>query len=290
MTQRTESFTKWLALGLAGALLAVGGCSDDSTKPDEADPPGIPPVSTFVLDTAAFPDTSSSGLHNPATPIEAAVAREARALAYQNWGWAALNVAVWNTIITVTLAVPVAAFVESFNHEPEQRPDGSWVWSYDFSIVQVQYSAELHGALDATGVKWDMYISKAGGYSDFHWYSGHSDYLVTEGWWTLNKNPDAPEPFIGIEWHRAQDGSTGDIKYTVIEPDSPGNGGYIHHGIVGGQPALLYDAFYDIYHVEDDNHIDIEWSRASWEGRVKDPAHFGDEDWHYWDGNLEDTE
>ena len=271
---------------LLGAAVWLAGCGEDSTEPETAEPPEIPPASTFVLDTAAFPDTSSAGPNCAATPIEAAVAREARALSYQNWGWAALNVAVWNTVITVMLAVPAASFVESFNHEPEQQPDGSWVWAYDFSIVQVQYSAELHGALDATGVQWDMYISREGEYTDFHWYSGHSDYLVTEGWWALNKDPDDPEPFISIEWHRAQDGSTGDIKYTNVEPGSPGNGGYIHYGIV----TSLYDAFYDIYHVEDDNHTDIEWGRATWEGRVKDPAHFGDDEWHYWDSNLEDTD
>jgi hypothetical protein len=282
--QRRHPAARLLVLPLLAALW-LGGCSEDSTEPETGEPPAIPPASTFVLDTASFPDTSSVGAANGATPIEAAVASAARSLSYQNWGWAALNVAVWNTIITVTLAVPVAAFVESFNHEPVQQLDGSWVWSYDFSIVQVQYSAELHGALDATGVQWDMYISQQGGYADFLWYSGHSDFLVTEGWWTLNKNPEEPVQFIGIEWHRAQDGSTGDIKYTNIEPGAAGNGGYIHYGIT----TSLYDAFYDIYHVESDNHTEIDWSRATWEGRVKDPAHFGDEEWHYWDSNLEDS-
>ncbi len=274
-----------VTLAVLGAAAVLAGCGEDSTEPDTVEAPEIPPISTFVLDTAAFPDTSSVGARHPITPIEAAVAREARTMSYQNWGWAALNVAVWNTIITVTLAVPVAAFVESFNHDPEQQPDGSWVWVYEFSIVQVNYSAELHGELDATGVQWDMYISKEGGYSDFLWYSGHSDYLVTEGWWTLNKDPEQPVPFMGIQWHRAQDGSTGDIKYTNIEPGGAGNGGYIHYGIT----TSLYDAFYDIYRVEDDAHTDIEWSRSTWEGRVMDPAHFGDAEWHYWDSNLEDT-
>ena len=50
-----------------------------------------------------------------------------------------------------------------------------------------------------------------------------------------------------------------------------------------------YEAFYDIYNAADVNQVDIDANRTSNEGRVRNPAHFGDEEWHYWDGNHCDS-
>jgi hypothetical protein len=50
-----------------------------------------------------------------------------------------------------------------------------------------------------------------------------------------------------------------------------------------------YDAFYDIYNAGRDNHTNIEWNLDEKYGRVKDPFHFGDEDWHCWNNLLDDA-
>ena len=52
---------------------------------------------------------------------------------------------------------------------------------------------------------------------------------------------------------------------------------------------LPYDAMYDIFNKGQNNLTEIKWNRTSKDGRVKDPAHFGDEDWHCWNHLLEDT-
>ncbi|KPL16217.1 MAG: hypothetical protein AMJ92_13060, partial [candidate division Zixibacteria bacterium SM23_81] len=119
------------------------------------------------------------------------------------------------------------------------------------------------------------------------WYYGDADLFLTEGTWILNKDPEEPEPFVGIEWHRKVQDTTADIKYTNIVPDGPENGGYIFYGITNDTP---YDAFYDIYNKGYDNLTNIEWNRATKDGQVKDPHHFEDEEWHCWDGDLEDIE
>ena len=62
--------------------------------------------------------------------------------------------------------------------------------------------------------------------------------------------------------------------------------GFIEYGVIDDD---TYDAFYDIYNAADVNQVDIDANRTSNEGRVRNPAHFGDEEWHYWDGNHCDS-
>ena len=262
---------------LSVAILVFAGCSDDKSTEAKSEPPVMPPVSSFQMDFNDFP------LSNPkilATPGDV--------LSHDNWGWAALNVVFWQTLVTAGMAVPAAAFVESFTHEPEQQPNGIWIWSYDFSILGgVLHTASLHAEVDISGIQWEMYISKQNEFTDFLWYSGQSDLFATEGTWTLNYKPEDPTPWIGIEWHRNLQDSTADIKYSNIIPGDPENGGYIFYGTT---TDTTYDAFYDIFNRERDNHTNIQWNRTTESGRVSDVWHFGDSDWRCWDPDLEDTE
>ena len=88
----------------------------------------------MVMDFSEFPDTSSSALIKGEST-------------YQNWGWAALNVAVWSSVLKLTLAIPVAAYLESFNHEPVLQADCSWLWSYSVQLelmsILLNYLAKL---------------------------------------------------------------------------------------------------------------------------------------------------
>jgi hypothetical protein len=265
------------ALAVATALFL--SCGEDKPAEPEAEAPQIPPVSTFLMNFDDFPSggKTSGGNIDPS----------AKLLSRDNHNWAALHVGVWNLIITVGLAVPSATFVESFAHQPQQQPDGSWKWAYDVTVSGDLYSAALYGSISNFGTQWEMYISKQGEFADFMWYSGEADLFLTEGTWTLNKHPEEPIPFVGIEWHRNIADSTADIKYTNIEPGGAENGGYIFYGVT---TDTTYDAFYDIYNKSADNLIDIEWNLTGKDGRVKDPVHFQDEEWHCWDGEWQDIE
>jgi hypothetical protein len=192
---------------------------------------------------------------------------------------------VWNTLITLGFAIPVAAFLEAFAHEPVRQPDGAWLWDYNFT-VDVIHLAELYGKVDGDEVVWEMYISREDAYTEFLWFSGRSHLDGSEGTWTINQDPYNPIPMIGVLWHIDSEGGTADIKYTNVVPDGPENGGYIHYGVTSGTP---YDAFYDIYNKGKDNHTYIEWNLDLENGRVKDPDHFDDSDWHCWDEFHDDT-
>jgi hypothetical protein len=221
-----------------------------------------------------------------AGPGQGGGGRAAFADSRANWTWAAGNVAVWNFIITVGLAVPAAAFLEAFHHQPVRETDGTWVWSYNVEVAHALHLAELHGKATDDGIQWAMHVSKEDAYSDFIWYTGESNVGGTEGTWIVNYSPDNSYPLLGILWHRNPEEATADIRYTNIVPGGAENGGYIYYGIRDNLPL---DAFYDIYNKSQDNLITIQWSLEAANGRVSDPIHFGDAGWHCWDENLDDT-
>ena len=205
----------------------------------------------------------------------------------KNWGFAAINVGFWNAILFVGLVIPVAAFLESFNHSPEQQPDYTWVWSYDVTINDIAHMVELHGRYIDNGVRWEMYVSKEGEYTEFQWYYGESALPATEGYWILKKNPSDPTDLLRIDWHRDIAEDSHDIKYTNIVPGGPENGGYILYEVTAETP---YDRSYEIYNKGKRNTTYIEWDSAQRAGQVKDLRHFGDSEWHCWDANQRDID
>lgn len=268
-------------------------------RPDAGEPPEIPPISTFIIDFDNFlsDDDESSDIvgteqsfryaaHTP--QVTDLFAEDVNDPAEQkNWGFAALNVGFWNVVLFVGLAIPVASFIESFNHSPEQQPDYTWVWSYEVPFDGDVFSAELHGRFVDNGVRWEMYVSKEGGYQDFQWYYGESNLPATEGFWILKKNHADPSDLLRIDWYRDIASASSDIQYTNIVPGGPENGGYIFYEV---NESGRYDRAYEIYNKGKDNTTYIEWNVATQEGRVKDSRHFGDSDWHCWGMEHEDTE
>lgn len=281
----------------AFCLLAFSlvSCASSANKIDTSKPPQIPPESTFVMDfddfTSASEVSTDTGHIQLASFIFAGVMRHhdtANALGDRsNWGYAALNVGFWNIVGFLGLVVPVASFVESFNHTPVQQPDSNWVWTYDVPVAGDVYTAELHGIYIDDGVRWEMYVSKQGEYSDFLWYYGESDLPATEGYWVLKNKPSDRTDLIRIDWHRNLSNNTGDIKYTNIVPGGPENGGYISYVISIGKP---YDRSYEIFNKGKNQTTYIEWNSDTKEGRVRDALHFGDNNWRCWNSQLVNTE
>ncbi len=51
-----------------------------------------------------------------------------------------------------------------------------------------------------------------------------------------------------------------------------------------------YNSYVNIFDSGVDKHSIIEWNNTTKIGRIKDPRHFDDENWHCWDGNYIDTD
>lgn len=250
---------------MAFLATSLNSCKKDNQK----DAPLLPPQSSFIMDMSDFNNELKS-----------------TTITYTNYLWAVTNVGVWNTILTVNLAIPVASFVEAFNHEAFYDPaTESWVWSYNFTVGNDIYLASLKGKYISNGVEWKMYISKSDSFTGFLWYSGVSNQAGTEGSWILKNDPLNNQDFIKINWHR-NNYNDASIKYENVLAGNANLGTYILYG-VNNDP--IYNAYYNIFNNTNSNLTEIKWHRVNQYGRIKDMAHFNDANWHCWDGNHLDV-
>lgn len=263
---------------LAIFTLIFLGCEKDEKSPQ------LPPEESMTMDFSAFTNPKSATLVKESPSVT-------------NYTYSALNVAFWNTILYVNMAVPVASFKTAFKHLPVKTAEKTWEWSYRVEGFGNDYLARLSGTIVNDSVEWEMHVQRTGTnpFDEFVWYSGTSANDRSGGYWILNHSHTFQERLLKIEWNR--DGSeTGEIKYTLIREKNDARaveknkGAFIKHGITDD----YYNGYYDIhiFDVPDNKFIDvnIKWNRTTKEGKVKSPDFYNDSDWHCWDSNGNDSD
>lgn len=238
--------------------------------------PALPAIESFVMPMDGLEKTDSLPTND-----ETVDTRSGKG----NFAFAGLNVLVWNSVLTVTMAVPVASFAEAFNHEAIFVGNNTFEWRYNFRAVGKIHTATLSAEVLNTDedIAWTMTISQRNGFQDFVYYTGLTTKAGTANW-TLNHQPNNPESFLQIDYDKVSDAEFG-IKYTNIRPTHDNNGDFIEFNAL---PTGDMNRFYDIYDATDDNLINIEWNEPNGNGRVKNFNHFGDDVWHCWDTEQED--
>ena len=90
------------------AFLLLSGCNTDDLIPfaNNDGGPEVPASDTMVMDTESMTSTSAV-----AASVGGFSTAEVTLLSTSNHNFAAFNVGIWNTVIKVGLAVPVAAFL-----------------------------------------------------------------------------------------------------------------------------------------------------------------------------------
>ncbi|MFK7807106.1 MAG: hypothetical protein AB8F74_04815 [Saprospiraceae bacterium] len=245
--------------------------------------PQLPPAESFIMDFNGYEEADSSQIMSPENG-----GADARTDTYQNWFHAVSNVVVWNSVLVVNLAIPTAAFRESFNHDAQPQGNGLWVWEYDYQNNNNTFTAKLEGQiLDTEEIEWKMYISKENGFQDVLWYSGITS--PTQAVWNLNHKPFNPESYLSIEYHKDNGSGEASIKYTNIVPNGDNNGSFIEFQ-KDETGTADFNRGYDVYLAPNDRLIEIEWNRPGHDGRVKDEIRFGNEEWQCWDESQIDVE
>ena len=276
MKLRELILTKCFAVYFLAFSMMISSCSeDDGVGAPPGPAPAVPPATTFELDLSQLP-TEDGG--RPAGRGETGT----------HWGQSVLGIGIWNIIIGAATVIPVTAFKASISQTPEFIGNATWQWTFDFNAAGIDHSAKLQGTLESDGVDWKMLLTKDGEFTDYEWYTGHSNLEGTDGDWTLNFGPDQSKPFMQIDWTKNADNSIADIRYTSIDPDFPGQNGYIEFGVNEEDPS--YDAYYNLFDSQDSNLIEIQWNRDTKEGRLKNPKFFGDGDFRCWDSDLENID
>ncbi|MDF1551247.1 MAG: hypothetical protein P1P88_25730, partial [Bacteroidales bacterium] len=237
--------TKIKSVMLVILIVSIGVIFSSCKKTDEQNPaqPELPPSESFILPMDGFLDKTEN------------IAQKS----YLWFGVSAIYVGVWNSIIGINLAVPIASFKEAIKHERIQVNENLWRWSYDFTAISTVYKAELEASTEGDLVKWDMYISKTGNgsFSRFKWFTGISAPDGTGGYWIMYQSPTDNNEMYEIVWHKNYKIGTSDITYTNILNNDNNEDSYINFT---NNKANNYDAIYVIYESAEDKIIEIQWN------------------------------
>jgi len=246
----------------------------------KGNPPVVPPEGTMIMDFSNFTDGSKSAYSLPGLKGANDV----------NYSVAKTVAGVWNSLLFVNLAIPVAAFRKAIENKPSYLDNKKWQWKYTVNVLSATYTARLTGQITSANVKWEMYISRegVGGFPEFLWFEGTSALDGKSGQWILNESREAQVPMLQIDW-QITGTDVGSVKYTYIKTGSPFKDSYIQYGLTTG----AYNAFYEVHFYESTSYmrfvdVNIEWSTSGHNGRVKAQDYFGDTAWHCWDGNGND--
>lgn len=256
-----------MAMGMLMAL-AITSCNKD----DKDEIPEMPPIESFRMDFSdftVFPDTTDSK----------------KSLAgYRHFTYSFVTVGVWNLVTTVTLAIPVAVYLESFNHTPEFLGENTWQWTYSVDTYTARLVTTRISNEEFTA---EMFISHTGeqAFEDFKWFEGTVRYDHTQANWKLYESPANHVQWLDIAWTRDWEAGTSEITYTNVKAGSEEFGSYITYGIVEDPD---YNAFYRV--VTASNEVNIEFNTDTKAGRVKSPAHYGNGNWHCWNEQFQDTD
>ena len=269
-----------LLFALALSVSMFTSCVEENIDPTDKGEvaPTLPPVSSMMIPFGEFEDADTTGLTGGA---------DDRVGGYYHWFYAASNLVIWHTGLTLHMAIPVASFAEAFNHDPEYLGQGVWAWEYDVNIHGDIFTATLLAELlPDQDVAWEMSISKQGGFQNVVWYTGLTDFDGEQATWTVYKNPNNPVKALEINYY-ATGADSGVIRFTNITQGSADFGDYIEYR-EDNESGLDYDRAFDVYRANNDNLLEIQANEVEENGRVRDPQHFGDNEWRCWDSNFMD--
>jgi hypothetical protein len=245
--------------------------------------PSLPPVSSMSIDFSNFIPPTKGGITQG--EVKAILVSDK-----SNWTIASTTAGVWNLILAINLAVPVASFGVAVNKTPVYLDNKTWEWSYDFNVIGATYKARLTGQIRTTDVKWEMNISKdgIGAFDEILWYEGTSKLDGSSGQWILNHSQAFPEPMLQIDWTKAATAGIGIIKYTYIREKKddrsvdPFKSSFIEYGLT----TTPLNAFYNVHQNTGAsnvfNDVNIEWNTTGHNGHIKANYYFQDSNWHCW--------
>jgi hypothetical protein len=248
-----------------------------SCKKDKGEPPILPSANSMTIDFSNF-QSGKKGDLSVSIP---------KGTQNSNWEFSAGVALLWQTIIYTTLAVPVTSFQLVVNQTPAYVEDKTWQWSANATILNTTYKARLTGQIAASNVVWKMYITRegAGGFNDFLWFEGTSDFDGMGGQWQLYLSPANPVKVVQIDWEMTS-ATLGMVKYTYIKTGDNFVGSYIEYGLTTNTLSAYYTIhYYDTQYLQFFD-LNVEWNPALHNGRVKSLGHFGTTDWYCWDGNY----
>ena len=266
-----------LSITLMAGLFA--GCEKSADKA-----PVLPPAGSMSMDFSNFATDNKSAINQ--VDVKGISVNDKT-----HWALASGVAGVWNLILAVNLAVPVASFDAAVDQTPVYLDNKKWEWSYNFNVIGATYKSRLTGQIGSDVVKWEMYVSKegVGAFDELLWFEGTSKLDGKGGQWILNHSQAFPEPMLLIDW-KVEGEKVGNIKYTYIREQKDDRtadlfkDSYIEYGLTVNPLNAFYNVHQNTGIANAFNDVFIEWNTTDHNGRIKAHHYFQDDLWHCWNG------
>jgi hypothetical protein len=252
-----KKLSRIIAVAVISCMVLFAGCEKEKEE-------GLllPPLSSFALNIDDF-DAAPEKSIDPKSNFHLVVGA----------------VSYWNLVLSLSMAIPVAAYAEAFKHDAERVDNDTWQWAYS---VNESYSAKLTADVLADSVYLTMYISKAGEYNDLVWYTGKCDILRTGGEWMVYDVPlSSQTTWLHITWNADFETETFDIKYLNVKPEEVYEGSYIEYGLT---TDLDYNSYYNLYNSNTNMLYEVDYNTETHVGTVTDGINQ-----LCWDENLDNV-
>lgn len=200
-----------------------------------------------------------------------------------NWNNALISVEDWNIFNNWDIYIPIEAYKEAFNHQPEFQSGQTWLWEYDFLN---NYKAKLYGTYEYGIIIWDMRISLENNFDDFAWFTGWSDIDNSKGEWIIKDNFETKQDLLTIIWERNFKDETFETKYLKNKIEESGSKSYITRRIINNP---TYDTELEIFEAIELNNTYINYNELDGNGRIKGIHLYNDSEWHCWDKDKSDS-
>ena len=265
-----------LALLLFALPIVLGGCSDDSTTPENTETaPELPDPAKLEFDLS-FDDAKVA---HGASPDEVAF-DTASQLHFFNAG---LRVIFIRGITQIMLTPPVAAFGLAWNSLPTLQEDNSWIWVYTHVYGGDELQVRLRGLKVEEGAEWQMRVSSTATDPPLDnqlWFSGTTQDAGATGDWTFHGLLMDDYPEVGqLAWGTDTAGEY--LSYTVLHGVETGNTLAYHRDVP--------DHSIDYNDAQDVNQWFIRWNVTAGTGSLMVPNYNGGEE-ACWDGDQNDTD
>jgi hypothetical protein len=253
----------WSAMALAlTVLFATTSCESEP----KGDRPELPPAELLFMSYADYEEEPGVSKGTAAT--------------YENFHHAFATLLFWhtNSSITLTMALPIAAYGYAIQQEAEYMGDNTWEWSYEIDWFGTDYIVTLTTERinnEEFSILMDIALADLPTLG-LKWFDGVVRYDHTHATWTVYK--EGTIAVVDAELNMNYETDAGSLKYTYVEPDMEETESYILYEY---DPEAVWDASYTVSLSA--GMTEIEWDIVTKEGHVKDVVYFGDADWHCWD-------
>ena len=203
-----------------------------------------------------------------------------------HFSFVANKVLEWKPFLEDSISVHHAIMDNAEINEFKFQKDNTWLNSFSFNNDgEDKYDAKFFGIFEADTVLYKTFLSYDT-ISDIVYLDGSAYQDNKIGQWFLNKSKVDGFSYISskilsIDWDFS-------VNKHILFTNNQAGSNNLNYILYIDSVDNEFDAYLDVYSKGDQNHSIIQWNTKNKNGRVKDNLRFNNEDWYYWDNNLQD--